>query len=146
MAATARQIEIYYLHRDVCTDNGHPQVSFLHRKSEGVLTPVPGFPNNMDYSEPGARSIDSPTQTSVALWATWEPLQLRGATQDAGDTESGKMWQMRSKFQCPAIDDNFATVVMQDEDYISDPQGNRFRLENPVLSPDGAFWTAIATV
>lgn len=127
-------------------DNGHPQTSFLHRKSEGVLTPVPGFPNNMDYSQPGPRSTDNPTQTGIPIWATWEPLQLRGATQDAGDTEADKFWQMRSKFQCPAIDDNFNLLLIQDEDFVSDPQGNRLRLENPVLAPDGAFWTAMATV
>lgn len=143
--ATARQIEVYFLHRDTCKGNGHAQKLFLHRAREGTLTAVAGYPNNTDYQEPGPRSIDNPATNSpgTALWVTWQPQLLRGGTQDAGDSAAARFWGGRSQVQFPAIDDLFNQIAIQDDDFMTDDQGFRYNIENPILSSDGAFWTAV---
>jgi hypothetical protein len=144
--ATARQIEVYRLHKDVCLGNGHAQKFYLHRAPEGVLSAVAGFPNNTDYQEPGPRSIEGPATngpSGTPLWATWQPMIMRGGSGDAGDSEASRFWAGRMTIQFPAIDDSFNVIAMQDDDYISDDQGFRYNIENPMLSSDGAFWTAI---
>lgn len=138
----ARQIEVYRLHKDVCISNGHAQKTFLHRANEGTLIPVPGFPNNMEYQAPDPRMSDNPT-TGTLLWATWQPLRIRSGNQDAGDTPAARMWVSKSEVQFPAIDDNFVQIIIQDDDFISDDQGARYNIENPMLDPSGSFWTAV---
>lgn len=143
--ATTRQIEIYRLAKDVCLGNGHVQKTFLHRTTEGVLTAVSEFPGNTDYEEPGPRSSDNPVSPAggTQVYATWQPLRMRGGTQDAGDTPAARFWSGKSEVQFPAIDDNFNQLTITDDDFITDDQGFRYNIENPILSPDGAFWIAI---
>jgi hypothetical protein len=144
--ATARQIEIYKLHRECCIANGHPQAVFFHRHSEGTELPVGPQGLNTEYTFPDPRTTDHPMDAAVNVWATWDGLNLRGVAQDGGDTTSGRMWMERTLVQFPAIDDSFNLVTVQDDDLILDPTGVRYKLENPVLSADGSYWKAVTMV
>lgn len=64
-----------------------------------------------------------------------------GGSPDAGDVKASRAWLFRFLGQVPSIDDNGNPVNIQDEDFGIDPQGRRFRIENPMLSPDGCFWS-----
>jgi hypothetical protein len=64
-----------------------------------------------------------------------------GGSFDGGDTKAVRGWVFRFVGQVPAIDDNGNAITMQDDDFGVDPQGRRFRIENPVLSPDAGYWT-----
>jgi hypothetical protein len=138
--ATPRQIDVFLLHKAVCTANGHLQPNFLHRRLEGTVIPVPGT-TNQRYTFPDPRTGDNPTDVGVPLWITWQPRRIMGSSADAGDNASGMFWQMRDVGQCAAIDNNYNNIVMQDGDFVTDPQGHRFRIENPILSPDNSFWS-----
>src|SRR6185369_6282763 len=144
--ATTRQIEIYNLHKECCIANGHPQAAIYHRHPEGVKTPVGPQGLNTRYQEPDPRSTDNPMDAAQLVWATWDGLNLRGIAQDGGDNLSSRMWMERFLVQFPAIDDNYNPVVVQDDDFITDPTGVRFKLENPVLSADGSYWKAVTVV
>lgn len=146
MPATDRQIEIYQLHKECCIGNGHPQASLYHRLQEGSEVAVGPQGLNTEYTQPNPRSTDNPMSAPVLIWATWDGLNLRGVAQDGGDTVSSRMWMERFLVQFPAIDDNYNLVVVQDDDFILDPSGVRFKLENPVLSADGSFWKAVTMV
>lgn len=87
-----------------------------------------------------------PLDTGVPLWAIWDGLNFRGTGQDAGDTQAARMWVERFLLQMPAIDDNYAIVILQDDDILADSTGTRFKLENPVLSTDGSYWKAVGMV
>lgn len=102
---------------------------------------MPGNPSAVRYSDPDPRTQDNPMDPVVNVWMTWVPRRVMGGTPDAGDTKAGRAWIFRFLGQCPAIDDNGNNIVLQDEDFGIDPQGHRFRVENPMLSPDGAFWS-----
>lgn len=144
--ANARQIESYKLHRECCIANGIPQTMFFHRQKEGTLTAVGPGGLNTRYTEPGPRSTDNPVDAGVAVWATWDGLNLRGIGQDGGDTQAARMWMERFLVQFAAIDDSFAALVVQDDDFMVNTNGVRFKLENPVLSPEGSYWKAVAVV
>lgn len=146
MAATERQIEIYNLHKECCIGNGHPQASIYHRQKEGTESAVGPQNLNTEYVFPDPRSTDTPLDAAVLVWATWDGLNLRGVAQDGGDTVSSRMWMERTLVQFPAIDDNFNPINVQDDDFITDPTGVRFKLENPVLSADGSYWKAVTMV
>lgn len=144
--ATERQIESYELHRDACISNGIPQTMFYHRQKEGTLTPVGPQGLNTRYTQPGPRSTDNPTDAGVAVWATWDGLNLRGIGQDGGDTAAARMWMERFLVQWAAIDDSYNPMNVQDDDFMVNTNGVRFKLENPALSPDGSYWKAVAVV
>lgn len=146
MAATARQIEVYELHKEACIANGHPQTAFYHRLPEGTLTPVGPGGINKSYTFPDPRVTDNPKNAAIMLWVTWEGLQLRGYSQDGGDTMSSRMWNQRFLAQFPAIDDNYNEFTIFDDDFFVNAQNVRFKMENPVLSADGSFWTAVGIV
>lgn len=99
----------------------------------------------MEYVAPDARTIDNPVTNpgGTLIWATWQPVRVRGGSGDAGDTEAARMWAGRAEVQFPAIDDNFNQLVVLDDDFITDDQGSRFNIENPLLSPDNSFWSAV---
>lgn len=141
-ALTARMVEIYRLHKDTCIINGIGQTSFFHRHPEGILSAVPGFPNNTDYQTPGPRTQDNPTDPVVLIWMTWVPFRMKGGTDGSigGDARSSRAWLFRMHGQSPVIDDNGNQVLMTDEDFGLDPYGNKFRIENPALAPDGSAW------
>lgn len=143
--ATARQIEVYQLHKDACIANGHPQATIRHKRLEGTLTQIGPQGLNTLYTQPDPRVTDNPMDAGVGVWATWEGLHLRGINQDSGDTEASRMWIQRFLVQFPYIDDNYNDIVVQDDDFIFDARGTRYKLENPVPAADNAWWTAIAS-
>ena len=143
--ATVRQKEIYQLHKDACIANGHPQVQIRHRQKEGTLTQVGPQGLNTRYTQPDPRVADNPMNAAVNVWATWEGLHLRGINQDSGDTTASRMWIQRFLVQFPYIDDNGNDVIVQDDDFIFDARGTRYKLENPFVSADNAWWTAISS-
>jgi hypothetical protein len=99
----------------------------------------------MEYQQPDPRQSDNPVVNTggTLIWATWQPLRVRASSQDGGDTPAARMWVSKSEIQFPAIDDTWAQITVQDDDFITDDQGARYNIENPMLSPDGAFWTAV---
>ena len=143
MAPTARQVEIWRLHKDTCLGNGFGQTQFLHRHREGNLVSQPGFPNNTVYTTPDPRTQDNPNMdAALNVWMTWGPVRLKGGVDGGpgGDSRASKAWLFRNRGQCPAIDDNGNLIALHDDDFGIDPQGFRFRVENPGLTPDGSTW------
>lgn len=137
--ATRAQIEIYQLHKDTCIANGIGQTQIYHRAAEGTVSTVAGT-NNMDYTPPDPRTADFPTQSTYNVWMTWEVKRLMGLSTDAGDESAARAWMFRDRGQCPAIDDNGNQILIQDEDLGLNPQGWKFRIENPALDPDNGTW------
>jgi hypothetical protein len=138
--ATRAQIEIYFAHKDTCVGNGIGQTQISHRAPEGVVSNVAGT-NNKSYVPPGPRTADMPILSQTNVWMTWQRILIRGTQTDAGDESVARAWIFRETGQCPAIDDSFNLVTMQDEDVGVDPQGRKFRMENPTLDPDNAVWS-----
>lgn len=141
MAPTTAQVSAYFVARNTCLGNQFGQTTFFHRHPEGTLSSVSGNPNATLYTDPNPRTQDNPMDAGVSLWMTWTPRRIMGTATDSGDTKAMRAWIFRFLGQVPAIDDGGNQVNLQDEDFGIDPQGRRFRIENPMLSPDGAFWS-----
>lgn len=140
-APTVAQVRAYYLHRNTCLQNKFGQTQFFHRLPEGTITTVQGFPNNIDFTDSNPRTQDNPMQPFVLVWMTWAPRRLMGISEAAGDNKALRAWIWRFMGQCAAIDDNGNVITIQDEDFgISAQTPGRFRIENPVLSPDAGSW------
>jgi hypothetical protein len=141
MAPSFGQVQAYFIARNTCLGNNFGQTQFLHRQKEGTITPVPGNPIAAHFADAPPRTADNPMDAPVNVWMTWVPKKILGGSFDGGDTPAVRGWVFRFVGQCPAIDDSGNLINIQDDDFGVDPQGKRFRVENPVLSPDGCFWT-----
>jgi hypothetical protein len=141
MAPTRAQVIAYFAGRNTCLGNFFGETVFYHRHPEGNITPVTGNPNASHFTEANPRTQDNPLDPGVSLWMTWTPRRIMGVATDSGDTKANRANIFRFIGQVPAIDDNGNVVNLQDEDFGIDPEGRRFRIENPMLSPDGGFWS-----
>lgn len=139
--ATLAQVIAWTVARNTCLGNNFGQSQFYHRHKEGSIIPVPGNPNALHFQDPDPRTQDNPMDAAVNVWMTWVPKRVLGTGFDGGDVKATHGWVFRFNGQVPAIDDGGNNITMQDDDFGVDPQGHRFRIENPVLSPDGCFWT-----
>jgi hypothetical protein len=131
----------YNVAKNTCLQNRFGETQFFHRHSEGTLMPVPGNPSATRYNDPDPRTADNPMDAVVQTWMTWIPRRIMGTATDSGDVKATRAWIFRFIGQVPAIDDNGNQINLQDEDFGIDPQNRRFRIENPMLSPDGCWWT-----
>lgn len=139
--ATYAQVQAYFVARNTCLGNFFGQTQFLHRHREGSITSVAGNPNALHFTDAPPRTQDNPVDPPVSTWMTWVPRRIMGGSFDGGDTSAVHGWAFRFQGQVPAIDDNGNQIVLQDDDFGIDPQGRRFRVENPMLSADGCFWS-----
>jgi len=138
---TVAQVTAYMVARNTCLGQSFGQTQFFHRHKEGTATSVVGNPTAVHFTEGAPRTQDNAMDAPINLWMTWVPKRIMGNSADGGDVKAMRAWIFRFLGQVPAIDDNGNLVVLQDEDFGTDPQGHRFRIENPMLSPDGSFWS-----
>jgi hypothetical protein len=138
---TLAQVIAYQVARQTCLGNNFGQTQFLHRHKEGTVSPITGNPGASYFQDAAPRTQDNPMDAPVSVWMTWVPRRIMGSSTNAGDTKAVRAWIFRFVGQVPAIDDNGNTITIQDEDFGIDPQGHRFRIENPMLSPDNCWWT-----
>ena len=142
---TAAQIDCLRLYADACRANGIQPALFRHRLPEGTVTantngPSPGAQRNKSFVQSTAYRPDDVTTEDAWVWAEWEPQELRVGVKDAGDSPVFGAWMQRGKGQMCALDTNGNPVNIADEDWLVMPGGSLFRLENPVISPDGCWW------
>jgi hypothetical protein len=137
MAATARQIFIYNFHVSVCNRLGIVQSTVRHKALQGS-TSVPSTKGNVIYTGAGPDLRDQTLTTDSLVWAVWEPLRQRGDRGD--DAEPGRTSVPYLRGQCPLIDDSFNQVSLTQDDWLEDGQGRIYRVDNPTMSNDLAFW------
>ena len=135
MAATARQIFVYNFHKQRCQVLGITQAQLQHKTLQGSVS-APGPTKNVTYTPPAP---GNPSVTSDTVWAVTEPMPMRSFA--GNDTEIGRQAIQMLRGQCPAIDDVQASISIAEDDWLIDASGMKFRVINPVLSPDGAIWS-----
>ena len=134
--ATIRQIVVYNYHKQVCGLLGIPQMTLRHRSLRGQLDV--GDPNTGNQIWSGQPAVADEVTTNTLIWLIWRQRYPR--SDPADDLNIGRDildWMIG---QCPAIDDNQNTIVIADEDWLVDQTGVRWRLNNPMPSPDAGFW------
>jgi hypothetical protein len=136
--ATPRQIQVYQFHVSVCKRLGVVQSTLKHRVLQGTISPPSTVGGNVIYTGPGPQASLQNT-TDTLIWAVWEPLRQRGDRGD--DAEPGRTSVPYLRGQCPIIDDTQALITMVQDDWVQDGLGRLYRVDNPTMAPDLAFWS-----
>jgi hypothetical protein len=142
MAPTAAQVAQYQFHRRLCLA-GIPglgrigQSAIEHRVLQGTLS-APSATGNVLYTGPGPSPTDL-AGAPVKVWMISQPLVQRGGGAMGSDTPIGKQSLPMMRAQCPVIDDNQNAIAIAHDDLLIDPSGAKFRIENPVLTPDNSL-------
>lgn len=135
--ANARQLLVYKFHVSVCNRLGIPQSTVRHKSLQGKLS-LPSTSGNIIYTGAGPDLRDQTDTVDTLVWAVWEPLRQRGDRGD--DAEPGRTSVPYLRGQCPLIDDSFNQITLAQDDWLEDAQNRIYRIDNPTMSPDLAFW------
>jgi hypothetical protein len=138
--ATQAQVLAYTLARNSCLQLGVGQSLFYHRRREGTITQVVGFPNNSMYDDADPRVGPGPTDTAVSVWLAIEPVRVRNISSEGGDDKPMRGWLENLRAQIPAIADDGSVLSVQDEDFIQLPDGFLARIENPTMDSTDSLW------
>jgi hypothetical protein len=125
----------YNLHKETCQDLGIPQATLKHRGLLGTLGTASST-GVKQYTGPDPRTTP-PTTTDTLVWATWQPLFLRSTN----EPQTGRQGAPRLIGQMPTIDDNQNPIVCNHDDELLLSNGQRMKIINPSLQPDGGFFT-----
>lgn len=144
MAPTAAQLAQYVFHRRLC-QAGIPglgpigQSTIEHRVLQGSLS-APSPTGNVLYTGPAPSTTDL-VSTTDKVWMVSEPLVQRGGGAMGSDTRIGRQSIPMMRAQCPYVDDLGNAVKIAHDDILVDPGGVKYKIENPVLSPDVSLWS-----
>lgn len=144
MALTAEQNIYYQLFKTTSTGLGIGQFTLSHRLPEGKTTPNTGgsggASRNSRFVESSGVRI-TPNVETYTVWATWAPKELRLGSKDAGDNPAFAGWMKRGSAQMLAFDATGTAFPLQDQDWLTDPSGTLYIIDNPFLDPAGMCWT-----
>lgn len=144
MAPTAAQVAQYAFHRRLCLA-GIPglgrigQSTLEHRVLQGTLSAASPT-GNVLYAGPGPATADL-IATKTLVWMVSEPLVQRGGGAMGSDTRIGHQGIPMMRAQCPVIDDFGNAIAIAHDDILIDPGNVKYKVENPVLTPDGSLWS-----
>lgn len=144
MTATRAQIAQYQFHRRQC-QVGIPglgpigQSTLEHRVLQGTLS-APSGTGNVLYTGPGPSTTDL-ISTTTKIWMVSEPLVQRGGGAMGSQVEIGAQSIPMMRGQIPDIDDNGNPVAIAHDDLIIDASGLKYKVENPVNTPDASLWS-----
>lgn len=144
MTATRAQIAQYQFHRRLC-QIGIPglgpigQSTLEHRVLQGTLSTASPT-GNVLYTGPGPSTTDL-ISTTTKVWMVTEPLVLRGGGAMGSQTEVGAQSIPMMRAQIPDIDDFGSPVAIAHDDLVIDPAGIKYKVENPVQTPDNGLWS-----
>jgi len=142
--ATAAQVAEYQFHRRLCL-GGIPglgpigQSTLEHRVLQGTLS-TPSSTGNVLYAGPGPATADL-VVSSTKVWMVSEPLVQRGGGAMGSTTDIGRQSMPMMRAQCPVIDDTGNAIAIAHDDVLIDPGNVKYRVENPVLTPDDSLWS-----
>lgn len=132
----------YLVHRDACLQTGAQQATYIHRKLKGSVTQPAGTKNRV-YSGTGPKAtLDFETALETQVWLVSQPF-IRGE-QRADDEAYGIQATQIKQGQFPSIDDKGTALPVTEDDLLIDAGGVTWRITNPVLSPEGSYWTVLA--
>lgn len=134
--------QVWLRHKATCVRNGIGPFTLMHRGERGSNA-AGANPNNTIYSQSAPTTSDEST-TNYTVWAVWKPAVIRGGSSDAADTAAGRSWSQRNMGQICILDTSGNQVTISDEDWLVAPDGTRFKIENPSISPDGAYYNFTA--
>jgi hypothetical protein len=141
---TAAQVAQYQFHRRLCRV-GIPglgpigQSTLEHRVLQGTIS-APSGTGNVLYTGPGPSTTDL-VSTTTKVWMISEPLVQRGGGAMGSQTEIGAQSVPMMRAQIPAIDDFGNAVAIAHDDLVIDPSGIKYKVENPVQTPDVGLWS-----
>ena len=137
--ATLAQIQQYNFHKFRCGVLQIVQSTLEHRVemgSTGSASPT----GNLTYTGPGPATADL-ISTKIQVWAVIEPMIMRAGAATGEVTETGRAAIQMTRGQCPAIDDNGTAILISQDDILIDASGLKYRIHNPVITPDGSLWS-----
>jgi hypothetical protein len=144
MAITPAQRAQYDFHKRLC-QGGIPglgpigQSTLEHRTLQGTIS-APSPTGNVLYAGPGPSTVDL-VATTTKVWCVTQPLVQRGGGASGSDTDIGRQSLPMMRGQCPAINDSAQALVIAHDDILIDAGGTKFRVENPVQTPDASLWS-----
>lgn len=115
------------------------QAALEHRVLQGSLS-APSSTGNVLYAGPGPTTTDL-VSTKTPVWLVTQPLVLRGGGAMGSDTRIGKQSIPMMRAQIPALDDNGNPIAIAHDDLVIDQAGLKYRVENPVQTPDNGLWS-----
>ena len=131
----------YLVHRDACLQTGAQQATYIHRKLKGTATQPAGTKNRV-YTGSGPRAtLDFETAFETKVWLVSQPF-IRGE-QRSDDEAYGIQATQIKQGQVPAIDDAGTPLPVTEDDLITDVAGTTWRITNPVISPEGSYFTIL---
>jgi hypothetical protein len=142
MPATAAQMAEYQFHRRLCRA-GIPglgaigQSTLEHRILQGTLSAASPT-GNVLYTGPAPSTTDL-ISTTTKVWLVTEPLVQRGGGAMGSQVEIGSQSIPMMRGQIPDIDDNGNPVAIAHDDLIIDASGLKYKVENPVATPDASL-------
>jgi hypothetical protein len=141
--ATAEQIRVYNLHRQICRRLGIPQVQLAHRHLAGTLQAA-NTQGNVEYDTPGPQVDYERSYTSISMvWLVILSFIRGEQRQDV--TAIGAEATPLQQAQLPAVDDNHNLVHVKQSDHVILADGTTWEIDNPVLSPELGFWALVIT-
>lgn len=144
MTPTPAQVAQYQFHRRLLSV-GIPglgpigQSTLEHRTLQGTLS-APSSTGNVLYAGPGPATADV-ISTTTKVWMVSEPLVQRGGGAMGSDARIGHQSIPMMRAQCPVIDDFGGAIAIAHDDILIDPGGIKYKVENPVLTPDDSLWS-----
>jgi hypothetical protein len=139
MAATSAQVRRYQLHRRICQRIGIPQSTLSHNMLQGTLSTPNPTTGNVVYTGPAPLATVITTDTPVWCVTQVVPVTARGRPGD--ETEAGRQSIPVTIAQIPAIDDSGNVVTISHDDRITDAAGIKYRIKDPVPTPDNSMWS-----
>jgi len=133
---TARQIEEWALHKEICQNLGITQSTLKHKSLAGSVG-APSPTGVTVYTPPDPTpSVRATTDTPV--WCVWQELTSRSPMDS---TMAGRLGVPMLKGQLPAVDDNGNVLTIAHDDWIQDGNNVLYRILNPVISTDLGYWS-----
>jgi hypothetical protein len=139
MAATYAQTAQYAFHKRCCATMHIPQATLQKRSLMGTLGTASSTGNQI-YSGPGPVITDQIT-SKVPVWCITAPMVIRSMASSGNQNQFGRQAIPMLKAQIPVIDDFSRQVIVNEDDLLIDASGTKYRVQNPVVTPDGSLWS-----
>jgi hypothetical protein len=138
---TRDMVRQWLVHKQACFELGIPQSTYVHRKLKGTTAVVTGTKNRVYVGGGPKVDISVENAATFLVWCVHQPF-IRGE-QRADDEAYGIQATQIKQGQFAAIDDIGDVIPVTEDDLLLDGVQIAWRITNPVVSPDIAFWTCI---
>jgi len=133
------QLEILADHKAACQDMGVAPVLFAHRTRLGTIETTVGTGNTQYKSQGPVTTLDDEfTETHWVWWIHQAFIRGLERPENFAFGIADTPWE---QCQMAALDIYGNTMNVEEEDFIVDAQGFRWRMFNLVISPDQGYWS-----